>query len=394
MKSRYAYLLVAQLFALTCLDVRAVDEARPNIRFATFNAAMNRERAGQLIADLGTPNHQKTCQIAGIIQRIQPDILLINEFDYDEKKTAADLFQKGYLGRSQNGERPVNFPYRFVATVNTGVDSKWDLNQDGKTGGPADAFGFGWFPGQYGMIVFSRFPILYERVRTFQKFLWKDMPGAKLPIDPQTGKSYYDAKILKSFRLSSKSHWDVPIKVNGEVVHFLVCHPTPPVFDGQEDRNGCRNHDEIRLFADYVSPERSHYIYDDRGRRNGLRRDEHFVIAGDMNADPLDGASRDQAILQLINHPRINSDVVPFSRGGVEQAKLQGKANNRHRGNPAHDTADFSDSSVGNVRVDYVLSSKTMKVVDSGVFWPSNNEDGIELVGVSDHRLVWIDIQK
>ena len=37
------------------------------------------------------------------------------------------------------------------------------------------------------------------------------------------------------FRLSSKSHWDVPLRVGGEVVHFLVSHPTPPVFDGPDD---------------------------------------------------------------------------------------------------------------------------------------------------------------
>ena len=56
------------------------------------------------------------------------------------------------------------------------------------------------------------------------------------------------------FRLSSKSHWDVPIRIGRETVHFLVSHPTPPVFDGPEDRNGTRNHDEIRFWADYVGP--------------------------------------------------------------------------------------------------------------------------------------------
>ena len=33
------------------------------------------------------------------------------------------------------------------------------------------------------------------------------------------------------FRLSSKSHWDVPLSIGGRTVHFLVSHPTPPVFD-------------------------------------------------------------------------------------------------------------------------------------------------------------------
>ena len=53
-------------------------------------------------------------------------------------------------------------------------------------------------------------------------------------------------------RLSCKIHWDVPVQIGSETVHFLVSHPTPPAFDGPEDRNGRRNHDEIRFWADYI----------------------------------------------------------------------------------------------------------------------------------------------
>lgn len=50
-----------------------------------------------------------------------------------------------------------------------------------------------------------------------------------------------------------------------------------------------RNHDKIRLWADYISrPRRSSYLYDDKGRRGGLRPGSRFVIAGDLNADPYD----------------------------------------------------------------------------------------------------------
>jgi hypothetical protein len=53
-----------------------------------------------------------------------------------------------------------------------------------------------------------------------------------------------------------------------------------------------RNHDKIRLWADYISrPRRSSYLYDDKGRRGGLRPGSRFVIAGDLNADPYDGDS-------------------------------------------------------------------------------------------------------
>ena len=70
------------------------------------------------------------------------------------------------------------------------------------------------------------------------------------------------------------------------------------MFDGPEDRNGTRNHDEIRLWADYVLPSRSGYLYDDQppGRAQAGR----FVIMGDQNADPFDGDSVAGAAQQLL----------------------------------------------------------------------------------------------
>lgn len=101
-------------------------------------------------------------------------------------------------------------------------------------------------------------------------------------------------------RLSSKSHWDVPVAVGGRAIRVLASHPTPPTFDGVEDRNGRRNHDEIRFWADYITPGQGRYIYDDEGERGGLSPSQSFVIVGDQNADPLDGDSVDAAIDQLL----------------------------------------------------------------------------------------------
>ncbi len=193
--------------------------------------------------------------------------------------------------------------------------------------------------------------------------------------------------------MSSKSHWDIPIRVNEQVLHFLVSHPTPPVFDGPEDRNGLRNHDEIRLWADYLQPSKAGYIYDDQGRRGGLPKGANFVLAGDQNADPNDGASVDHAIDLLLKHERVHQGVVPNSAGAAEAGDSQGGVNEQHRGDPAEDTADFSDKSVGNLRVDYVLPSANLVVVDQGVYWPAKNAPHHDLITASDHRLVWIDIQ-
>jgi len=369
------------------------------VRFATFNASLNRFNAGDLMADLSTPNNAQAQTIAEIIQRARPDVLLINEFDYVENGVAAELFRDNYLAVSQNGADPIEYEYYFVAPSNTGIPSGFDLNNNGFVGGADDAFGFGFFPGQYGMVVFSRYPIDYDNVRTFQHFLWKDMPGALLPDDPNTPEpaDWYSADELDVFRLSSKSHWDVPIQIDNKVVHFLVSHPTPPVFDGPEDRNGTRNYDEIRFWADYIIPSRSGYIYDDEGNFGGLESGAMFVIAGDQNSDPLDGDSIPGAVQQLIEHPLVNTKVTPTSEGAVEQSALQDQINDTHLSDPMYDTADFADNAPGNLRADYVLPRKNMRILDAAVFWPLEADPLFSLVGTypfpsSDHRLVWVDV--
>ena len=187
------------------------------------------------------------------------------------------------------------------------------------------------------------------------------------------------------------------MRIGRRTVHFLVSHPTPPAFDGPEDRNGRRNHDEIRLWADYITPGRAGYLYDDAGRRGGLRPGSDFVIAGDQNADPYDGDSTAGAIQQLLDHPLVNTSATPASRGAVEQSLLQGGVNLTHRGPARFDTADFAEPP-GNLRVDYVLPRKSLRIARSGVFWPTTDDPLFRLVGVfpfptSDHKLVWVDLR-
>ena len=358
--------------------VPASAQARPEpVRFATFNASLNRNFEGQLVGDLSTTTNTQARTVAEIIQRTRPDVLLINEFDFVEGGQAAELFQDNYLSVGQMGAAPIDYPYYYVAPSNTGIPSGFDLNNNGVVGGPDDAFGFGFFPGQYGMVVYSRYPIDTDSVRTFQMFLWQDMPGALLPDDPSTPEpaDWYSQEELDVFRLSSKSHWDVPIQVGGREVHFLVSHPTPPVFDGPEDRNGTRNHDEIRLWADYITPgPTSDYIYDDDGVYGGLKPGSMFVIAGDQNSDPLDGDSIPGAVQQLTEHPLINTRVTPDSEGAVEASAVQGGANLTHRSDPRFDTADFSDTTPGNLRADYVLPRVNLRIQDAGVFWPTQDD--------------------
>lgn len=388
------------------------------VRVATFNASLNRGTFGQLFTDLvspgaGTAGVQQARRIAEIVQRNAPDILLVNEFDWDPRvdgrgRTVWDLFHDNYLAVPQNGQAALSFPHRYAAEPNTGF-SPYDLDEDGVAEVPVppagssgfldfdnsgtavtapgsqaygnDCYGFGEFRGRYGMVVYSRYPLVRSGIRTFRKLLWRDMPGARLPDDAgRPGPDdWYSESELAVFRLSSKSHWDIPVDLgNGVVVHVLVSHPTPPVFDGVEDRNGKRNADEIRFWADYIDPARSGWVVDDAGLRGGLRGGERFVVMGDCNADPVKGDSVPGAAQQLTAHGLVNAQLVPSAQ---------------RYGNGTTNTADFAQD----LRVDYVLPSRAgWQVLDGAVYWPVGAHPQAALVtnaNASDHRLVWLDVR-
>ena len=378
------------------------------VRFATYNVSFFRTTAGALDAELvaasptAAANPSNIHRVAEALQRIQPDVLLLNEFDYDGG-TALNRFADKVLAVPQKpGLLALDYPYRYSAPSNTGVSSGFDLdNANGIVTTPGtesygnDCFGYGLFPGQYAPAILSKFPIETSKVRTFQLFKWKDMPGSRLllPTGSPPLTTYYTAVEREVLRLSSKTHLDVPINLgNGIIAHLLASHPTPPTFDAAEDKNGKRNFDEIRLWADYVDPDRAGYLYDDNGQFGGLPTGARFVVAGDQNADPNDGDTVSGAARQLTTHPLVNAGFIPSSaRYGNGGASFPGGSG--QIGNKANDTAAFS----GGLRVDYVLPSRAgFSVFDGAVFWPGPADPLRSVVNdrdPSDHHLVWLDLR-
>ena len=386
------------LAANACHDAgtesKPVENTEPSdsIRIAVFNI---KELATDKILDVdadGAGQHPQLLAAAAIIQNIRPDLLILNEIDHDLQGSPEDLarnarrFAANYLSR---GSTPIHFEHAFAAPCNTGRLSGVDLNGDGTVAGPedpaelfaADCFGYGIYPGQYSMAVLSNLPLDTNSVRTYQKLLWRDLPGHHMPPD------YFSAEAEAVFRLSSKSHWDLPVRIGQETLHLLMAHPTPPVFDGEENRNGRRNFDEIKLLAEHLDADSS--LADDSGQHGGLATGAPFVIAGDLNAAPnseeavFDGMT---AIDQLLQHPRIqDTGAVCTSRGAL---------GDRSPGPP--DFPERSTSGFGSgARIDYLLPATGLEVLDGGVFWPAatDNPDGAKLADqASDHRLVWIDL--
>ena len=385
--------------ALSAHTTHAEEPGRDHrLRIATFNLKNVNSRAM-------ARDRERMRRLGAVIRDIDPDIILLNEIAYgpmpggegEAPPLLAEVFTSGFIDRSGT---PQASKYRvFAAPVNTGVPSGFDLDNNGTVaqeqgsrdyGG--DCFGFGTFPGEYGMAVLVRkdLPILEDQSRTFQTFLWKDMPGAMLPAAAGDGQGgWYSDEELGVLRLSSKSHWDVPVRLpDGRVLHVLASHPTPPVFDGPEDRNGKRNHDEIRFWRDYIDG--AAWIYDDAGVRGGLAPDALFVVLGDLNADPDEGDSAGHPTKELLlDGPRVQGGITPVSR--VEEEGL-----------------DPDDTSHFRLRVDYVLASAGLDIVGFGVVrglddLPVGRAEAAAAAGAtkdgwwghefpSDHYPVWVDV--
>lgn len=364
----------------------APDAAPPALRVALFNVEeLSAEKVESVDAD-GRGTNPQLLAAAAIVARVRPDVLVLQEVDVPPAEPArvARAFVDHYLA-----PLGLAYPSVFAAPSNTGRLSGFDLNEDGHVASAADlgtrshgddSFGYGEYPGQYGMAVVSRLPLLAEEARTFREFPWRALPGHHIPD------GFYTPEELAVLPLSSKSHWDLPVEVDGHRLHLLVSHPTPPVFDGDEDRNGRRNFDEIAFWRRYL--EGSPALVDDRGRAGGLAAGAPFVIAGDLNADPLRPASTydgTSGIRLLLDHPRVHDPAdVLTSEGG----RLHGRGGEPR---PEQVTAEFA----GGMRVDYLLPSADLAVRDGRVFWPAADADpsGHHLaVTASDHRLLWLDV--
>lgn len=344
---------------------------------------------GVSTADLAAADAPRLHELAAAIQRMHPQVLLLNGLAYDmpgapgvsgkePSGSNAKRFVEKYLQVAQSPDlSPLRYRI-FVDQSNSGVPSGIDQNHDGKvtTEFPlaadtpeqllaraaysADCWGPGDYPGQRGMalLVDERLEIKTSELRTFRKLPWSYMDGAYLPVGPDH-KPLWNEEEKAVARLSSVGHWDVPVVLpNHAVVHVLCSNPGPPA--GAGEISARRNHDEVRFWADYI--EDSAWIVDDDGKEGGLRRGCEFVILGNLGVDPVKGEKFREPITTVLGATRrINFDFVPVAPGGS------------------------ADTCAAGLRVDYVLPAKDITVLGGGVQpWPDR--------GPSDHNPVWLDI--
>lgn len=337
-----------RILLLLLLPVMAQAET---LRIATFNTELNRDGPGLLLRDIRRSDPQVQA-VVDVLVATRPDIVSLQSIDWDMDGLAlaalTDLLRAAGL----------DYPYHFAARPNAGLETALDLNGDGRTHGPADAQGWGRFTGQGGLAVLSRHPIRIDSVQEFTDLLWRDLPGAQLPVTEDGPFPSEQAQRIQ--RLSAVAHWIVPVETPLGALDLMTFHAAPPVFDGPEDRNGLRNRDEIRLWSAVLDGKLGH-------RPHGP-----FVIAGDANLDPTRGDGRKEAIQALLADPRLQDP---------------------HADHPLDTQTTVVWKAVGEMRVDYVLPSTDLQVSAAGVFWPKSGtplRDAAEQA--SRHRLVWVDI--
>ena len=293
-----------------------------------------------------------------VLSRLDADILVLTGMDYDPALLALRAFAQ------RLADRGLAYPHLHAPRPNSGQPTGHDADGNGTTHDPADAQGWGRFPGAGGTAILSRLPLLTDRATDHSAFLWRDLPGHVMPPT--------DPALAAIQRLPSHSHLQLPVALpDGRTLTLLIWHATPPVFDGPEDRNGRRNHDEaafwLRLLdGDLPTPPPA----------------PPLVLIGDANLDAADGDGRPGALMALLSHPLLQDPAPRGSHGRSEPA---------HDGDPALDTVLYPR--LGGLRLDYVLPSRDLAVTASGVLWPPPDDPFAEtLATASRHHPVWIDI--
>jgi hypothetical protein len=328
-----------------------------SVKIATYNTELQRDGPGLLLRDILKGGDPQIVAVMKVLSETTPDIVALQGFDYDLTGAALNAFADAL---AQVGP---DYPHRFALRPNTGMPTGFDMDGDGRVGEPRDAQSYGRFSGQGGMAVLSRFPILAEQVQDFSAMLWVDFPD---PLLPRTDDGPFPSREAQAIqRLSTTGHWAVPIEIPGiGTFTLLTFHASPPVFDGPEDRNGRRNHDEIIFWDHYLAGAFS------------TPPENRFVIMGDTNQDPVKGEGIKTAIATLLSHPKLQD---PEPAGAASDDPT--------------DTVDWDDPVPGNLRVDYVLPSRDWKVLGAGVHWPDATLPTGQIATIaSRHRLVWAEL--
>ena len=289
------------------------------VRFATFNASLNRNAAGQLAADLSTPDNAQ----AADGRRDHPA---------HPARRAAD--QRVRLRPGGRGPVPGQLPGgaaerrradRLPLPLHRAVQHRHPVAASTSTttasiGGPDDAFGFGVLPR----------PVRHGRLLASTR---STRDGPHLPAVPLEG----HARRAAARRPGDAGAGRLVLPRGARRLPAVVEEPLGPA-DPRSAARPCTSWSATRPRRCSTAPRTATAPATSTRSGSGpttsrpasvalhLRRrgpaaagsspGASFVIAGDQNSDPLDGDSIPGAIQQLLDHPQVNDQVTPDSRRG------------------------------------------------------------------------------
>jgi len=327
----------------------ALSASATTLRLAVVHTDLGRDGPGLLLRDIRR-QQDDILTARDAILAARPDILLLLRFDYDLNNTALDAFATLLT------EAGHPMPHRFALRPNTGMATGLDMDGDGRTGTPNDAQGFGRFAGAGGMAILSRHPVDTGAVQDHSGFLWRDLPGALIPM--RDGAPFPSASVFDIQRLSSTGHWQVPVVLpDGRRLTLLTWHAGPPVFGGRHSRNQRRNHDENAFWLHLLN-----------GALPIAPPTAPYVLIGNSNLDPAAGDGLHEAMQALLSHPALQ-DPQPMGRRATTASDSPATA--------------WWPNGPGAMRVSYILPDASARVLGSGLIWPDEP---------ARHALVWMDL--
>ena len=315
-------------------DLRVVGQpahAQPRrdpIRFATFNASLNRSAPAELTRLICKRPRRRPTNDSAQLRRGARD-------RRDQRpRRAAD--QRVRHRRRRRHRRPVamfaalaGYHYFFTAPSNTGVPAGFDLNNNGMVGGATThRIRRVSRPVRHGRVL--EVPDRPDAVRTFQPFLGRTCP-AHCCRPTRRLESWYSPDELAVFPLSSKSHWDVPIDVGRQDVSTSssVIRPHPC---SMEPRTATAPATSTRSASGRTTSSRARRgtSTTTRAARWSWSRARRSSLPATRTPTRSTAIRCPGAIQQLLDHPRVNDRSLRAATGAVEATVLQGGANAAH----------------------------------------------------------------
>lgn len=318
--------------------------AQGSLRIATWHSELSRNGPGLLLRDILKGKDTQIAAALQVLVALDADIVVLQGVDHDHGGQALTALAEALATAG------APYPHHLSLPSNAGRPTGLDMDGDGRLGEPEDAQSHARFEGQGATALLSRHPILRGDIRDFSQLLWRDLPGAALPAWPD-GQPFPSPEAQAIQRLATNGLHEIPIALpDGTVLRLLTFHASPPAFEGPEQRNTRRNHDEalfwLRLLDGTVAPPPQ----------------PPFVLAGNANLEAGTGTGRPGALSALLAHPQLRD---PHAGMGP--------------------TVDWTALNLGKRRVSYLLPGPGLAINDAGLA-----REGT--AGASRHIPLWVDV--